>query len=858
VGLRSLIPLVGVSLVLIMGLLQPASASPDNTDALLYSSFFGDIGADFCIDTVRDSEGNLGRTTSESLPGHEDLSGTSTRASTLGVFVTKVDPEDMTIIETIIISGDGHEWPFGISIDNEDHLTVVGETTSTDLPITSDALQSELRGERDAFIMTIDIRVMELIFSTYFGGDDIETAYAVEYHGGDLVVGGFTKSPDFPTTPDAPQQAICGTWDAFYLKILDEGRELAISSFLGGNGYDNIRDIAVTDDGLVFLGETESSDLVVTTDAIQEEFGGQLDMFLISFTSDLRTIQYSTYIGGWDEENPCSLLLDDEDRVIVSGMTSSREILGITWDDMNREILLLTLSRDLRTVLDVVILGGSDHESLTDVVVGSLGEIYLCGATTSDDLPVTEDVFQPETGGSYDAFVMRLSQNGTSVDYSTYLGSFQTDVAVSIIPTGHMALHVFGWTRSSTFPITDDATQTTFEGIAEVFIATIATYVDRVPPIAATGPDETVDQHTSVLLNGSASSDNVGIVEYSWSFSYNGSQVELDGESVLYTFDEAGSYEITLSVIDGWGNRMEDIMMVTILDVSEPVADAGPDLFADQGEAVTFDGTNSTDNVGLVEWQWMFEHGGEVVLEEARVDFTFEIAGIYTVTLIVKDARGNSATDSLVVNVRDVTSPIAVAGPDRIVDQGEEIQLEGSQSTDDVGIVNWTWTVDGGHVQEGEEITISFLEAGTYHVTLVVEDVAGNDASDTVLVTVNDITPPSALAGEDVVTNVDTKVVLNGSSSSDDVGITSWIWTFTYDGADKRFEGETTEFEFRMAGTYEVTLTVTDGAGNEAEDVLVVKVRDDKETFGSGFLLLTILMVFAVALAGYFLLRKRL
>jgi hypothetical protein len=91
-------------------------------------------------------------------------------------------------------------------------------------------------------------------------------------------------------------------------------------------------------------------------------------------------------------------------------------------------------------------------------------------------------------------------------------------------------------------------------------------------------------------------------------------------------------------------------------DVTDPVADAGPDLFIDQVVAAHFDGSGSTDDRNIDRYVWTFEYEGETVkLEGVDAYFMFQLHGEYTVTLNVTDTKGNWDTDQVLVTV--ITRP---------------------------------------------------------------------------------------------------------------------------------------------------------------------------------------------------------
>jgi PKD repeat protein len=225
--------------------------------------------------------------------------------------------------------------------------------------------------------------------------------------------------------------------------------------------------------------------------------------------------------------------------------------------------------------------------------------------------------------------------------------------------------------------------------------------VDATKPVANAGPDRTVNEDTQVTFDGSASTDNVGIATYVWTFT-DGTLKTLTGRNPTYVFANPGTYTVTLNVTDAAGNWATDTVVVTASrviiepqDVTKPVAKAGSDKTAVEGKVANFDAGGSSDNVGIVSYEWNFGDG--TAGTGKTVTHTYTEPGTYAVTLTVKDAAGNSNTASISVTIQkdtdgdgspDVTDPDD--DNDGVNDDEDAFPLDPTETvdTDDDGIGN--------------------------------------------------------------------------------------------------------------------------------------------------------------------------
>jgi len=268
-------------------------------------------------------------------------------------------------------------------------------------------------------------------------------------------------------------------------------------------------------------------------------------------------------------------------------------------------------------------------------------------------------------------------------------------------------------------------------------------------------------------------------------------------------------------------------------DLSPPVAVAGEDAEIGLGDQFTFDASGSYDDRGIVSYSWTFIYGGvTTTLHGSSTPFVFDEVGTYSVTLRVTDAGENWGEDIIIIKVLDTIAPIIVMDKDITVDQDKNATLDGSKCTDNIGIVNYTWEFtynNEEHVRYTNKFSFLFAIVGTYEISLTVTDAAGNPAIVIINLTARDVISPKAKAGNDINVDKGVTVHFNGGGSSDNVGITNFTWSFSYNGSTKVLLGMSPDFIFEIPENYTVLLTVQDAAGNSHSVTIKVNVKGDDE-----------------------------
>ena len=266
---------------------------------------------------------------------------------------------------------------------------------------------------------------------------------------GDIYLTGFSESEAFMGTLNS------GVGTAYAVKLSHCG-EVIYSTFIpGGNSG---TDIAIDDEGNVYLVGTTSGGLPVTPGTYQSEYLGQECGFLVKLNPYGDQILYASYFGSASGTlTPIAIALDKNGNVLVTGITDSPDFPAETlWPDgrgaSNAFLLMFHPSGDgsADLVYSYAIGGNVPEDSETkswSVKTDASNMCYVVGQTTASNFYTTPGAIRSEFQGDSEGFIVKLSPTG-ELQYSTYFGGSGSDSVTDIALDAEQNIYMAGETSS--------------------------------------------------------------------------------------------------------------------------------------------------------------------------------------------------------------------------------------------------------------------------------------------------------------------------------------------------------------------------------------------------------------------------
>lgn len=565
---------------------------------------------------------------------------------------------DPGLVYATYLDGQNFDEVFAIAVDDSGNIVAVGRTDGglIPFPTTPGAFDISHNGGPDAFVTKVSADGSSLVYSTFLGGNSIEQAQGVALDSlGQPVVVGRTNGGTFPTTAGAFDTTFNGATDAFVAKLSADGSSLLYSTFLAGSLIDEAQDVAIDiHDRPVVVGQTEGGLFPTTAGAFDTSHNGSCDAFITNLSADGSNLVYSTFLGSSSCEVAYGVALDILDRPVVVGPTDSGSI----------------------------------------------------------PFPTTPGAFDTSYNGNTDAFVTKLSSDGSSLVYSTFLGGSSLeqvfDVALDGLDQPVVVGSSFPLSPFVPFPTTPGAFDSSPNGRSDAFVSKLSADGASLEYSTLFGGDE-FDIANTVAV------DSLG-------------RPVVGGE----TLGGSIPFPTTPGAFDTTYNGVRDGFITTLSDDFSSLVDSsflgGSDFdrVALRGDGIALD---AADNIYV---------GGIACSEDFPTT-----AGTFQ-EVLVRPCGGFVAKFGI-----SNSPPVADAGPPQEVEctspEGAQVTLDGSGSSDPDGDpLTFDWSNTFGTASG--VMPVVNLALGRHEVDLLVTDPGGLTDMASVVVDVLDTTPPGLVA----------------------------------------------------------------------------------------------------------------
>jgi hypothetical protein len=452
--------------------------------AVHWITYFGDNSLEYSYAAAADTGGNAylgGHTTSANGIATTGAFNTTYQGSK-DAFVAKFSGAGVLQWATYY-GGSASDNFFYMSTDTLGNLYASGITASQSGITTSGAHQQTYGGGvSDAYLVKFD-NTGGRVWATYYGGsgdeattgsfDDYMVSAAWSKYDNSVYLCGMTTSSTGISTTSAYQVNLAGSQDGYIAKFSDNGARLW-ATYYGGTNDDKLIKMAASDSGFIYaVGPTTSSVSIATPGVHQTSIGGGNDAFIVKF-DHLGLLQWCTYMGGAQNDDPAGIAVDHTGAVYIAGSTQSISGISTTGSYQNNispggstESYLEKFSPTGQRIWGTYF-GGTAPDFTADIAIDKSDNICFVGFTGSSGL-ATAASYQFVFGGNSDGFIAIFGPSGTR-SWVSYIGGTNADNAAAISYSRTGDLFVAGSTGSNALA-TNGAHQTMLAGSQDAFLA---------------------------------------------------------------------------------------------------------------------------------------------------------------------------------------------------------------------------------------------------------------------------------------------------------------------------------------------------------------------------------------------------
>lgn len=433
-----------------------------------YKTYLGSAGADSANAVLTDVDGNRYIAGNTAIADITQTTAFTPRSTETGnknggggtdVYIMKINAAGNSrgVLYTAFFGGPGTDSVNTMTLDGDGNVYIVGDTNSPVLPY---ATYDHDIGGQDAFVAKLDA-TGQFQGARYLGGSAQDSGLAITFHqtasaGNEkfLYVAGSTASKlntNLCNPHDSGSDPL-DLGDGYVVKMVADAGDgklggIISSVCIGGVKQDSITGIAVNAaDEVFFAGSTRSEDLPTSTtpysSPYQQNFaGGAYDGFAGKLANDGSTLLYLTYLGGTNDDYIFDMVLDGDNNVYVTGMTSSnsrptgqftplpfptRNPLQPVHGGGTYDAFVTKIDPFGRALVYSTYLGGNGNDQALTIRLNDQRHAWVGGSTLSTNFPLA-NAWQHQRMGSSDAFVAEVADDGTALKLSSYVGGSRDD-----------------------------------------------------------------------------------------------------------------------------------------------------------------------------------------------------------------------------------------------------------------------------------------------------------------------------------------------------------------------------------------------------------------------------------------------
>ena len=681
---------------------------------LIFSSYSGSFDDNFGYTATYDSQGNLisgssafGQGYPTTVGAYQTTWGGGDGQGTLAgtdMAISKYDVSGTFMQWSTFLGGAHDDLPHSLICNSNDELIVLGTTSSGNFPVTSNAFDNSFNG----------------------GANFAPFGVGVQYvNGSDIIVA----------------------------KLNVNGNTLEASTFVGGTGNDGVNtaaglkfnyadefrgEIDLDANDNVYVASSTYSINFPTVNAFQSSIGGLQDACVFQLSSDLSQMNWSTYLGGSDDDSGFSLAEDNAGNVFVCGGTQSVDFplagngYGQIFNGGNSDGWIAKLNPSGTSLLTSTYFGSNVFDQLYFIETDNADEVFVYGQTRAANsaFVVNASFSQPNSG----MLVTKFPNDLSSIVWSTVFGTgggepnlsptaFLVDVCGKIYLSGWGgAVNEYSTTEAgytTGLLITPDAYQTTTDG-SDFYLLVLEADASAVTYASFFGGNissEHVDGGTSRF-------DRKGII-------YQSVCAGCGGNSDFPIFPPNAVSAINNNSCNNGVFKYDFQLPLTVANFNAP-----PLLC--EGSTIQLVSTSSL----AASVQWHFSDDNSTVFGNSVVH-TFNAPGTYTITLTAQNPVTCNAVDTISRTIT-VVAPIVETLSDVTVCNGVPVQL-GQVSADPNAV--YTWTPNDGNLSDvNGPLPIFTGSSSASYQLLIQHDVCTDTLTQNVIVPQLELTLPNDTA----------------------------------------------------------------------------------------------------------------